>query len=166
MGSSNGASNSQAHLRVPGVAIPVSMVNSELALRGAVVEWDLPWLRLGEDVEIELTPGSTRPARLCGVDVAAEPGSAPRLRLSLDFPPQSIESDAGDYEDYEVNVPTRRRSTLLACLVGIALGIGALQLPQVRSLVDRAATAWKHRSPVPAVIEDAPEHSDGWQSVP
>jgi len=143
MGSFNRASISQAHLRVPGV-----------------------------DVEIELSPGSMRPARLRGVDLVSEPGSAPRLRLSLDFPPPSMESDEADYDDYELTVPRRRRSIALACLIGIALGVGALQFPQVRSLGERAATAWKHRSVPARVIQDVPESSDvsevadRWQSVP
>src|SRR5262249_6118092 len=113
--------------------------------------------------EIELAPGSKLPTRL-------------RLRLSLDFPSpsnESDESDEADYDDYELTVPSRRRSVALACLIGIALGVGALQVPQVRSLGERAATAWKHRSVVPArVIQDVPESSDvsevadRWQSVP
>ncbi|HJZ88398.1 MAG TPA: hypothetical protein VKN99_24670 [Polyangia bacterium] len=71
------------------------------------------------------------------------------------------------YEDFKVDEPPRRRSTRLGWLLGIALGIGALQVAQVQSLIARVASAWKHRSaPAARVIEDEPAQSERWQPAP
>jgi len=152
-------------LHVPGLITPVRAVLVEVGRQGVIVDCELGWLRLGEPVSVELGPGERHEAVLRWVDVAgtASQRDGAQLRIAVDFARPlddagertffaraSALSDAGQHShaDHERNARAqRRRSALKACLVGVVLGIGILQVPMVQSLVNRAARRTWHSVP-------------------
>ncbi|HJZ87089.1 MAG TPA: hypothetical protein VKN99_18075 [Polyangia bacterium] len=75
----------KVRLHMPELGSAVRAVASQVGVHGAMIECELPWLRLGSPVETEVAPGDLRHGlvRWIGVDVASS--GAALLRVALDF---------------------------------------------------------------------------------
>jgi uncharacterized protein (TIGR02266 family) len=176
-----GSLRRKVRLRLPELTSPLRTIARDLTEEGAMLEADLPWLRLGAPVSMELSPRVVRDGQLSWLGIDVAPDGAARLRLAVRYAPRApvaedlvesaffadttsrsgaaaaVDAKAGDYESIMVERPAkpRRFALVLAAALGCALGASA---PRV--LARYPIPSWLRvlRWPLPAgLIADAPE---------